>query len=511
LDPTGGWLAAGNSIQQALTSRSLTQYVRDEDGQPVLVPDLATDLGTPNEDYTEWTFTIRDDATWEDGQPVTAEEVAFGICRSLDSKAFPSGPGTKYSKHYFSGADDYEGPYTGKDPQCEAWDGISVEGQDLTISMSRPFADMDYWGAFMAMGPAPLGNASRPPTYGIKPLANGPYKIESYKPHEELVLVKNDQWSADSDPGRHQYAEGFVFRFNQDQAQVDEMMLSDNYESQAAVATSLGSDKYADAAGQLGERLVQQTAQCVHTITPDYTKITDINVRKALAYAYPYEDVWIAAGQVPGVTRVPASGIMPPGMAGKADFQVDGEQVTYDPEKAKELLAEAGYGDEPYPITMVFYEVDPLTVAAQDQVTKGFEAGGFSVKAIPVQESPYNIWLDPDNKVNKTLNVRGINLCADWPAGSTMLPPLLSGSGAYNTAYFDEPSVDNEMDNIATLPLEEQAGAWGALDEKIMTEYFPIIPTAYRNELFVFGSAIGNPSGDGSMGAPNYKDLFVVR
>ena len=39
LDPTGGWSVTGNSIQQALTSRSLTQYAI-EDGQPVLVPHL---------------------------------------------------------------------------------------------------------------------------------------------------------------------------------------------------------------------------------------------------------------------------------------------------------------------------------------------------------------------------------------------------------------------------------------------------------------------------------------
>ena len=511
LDPTSGWFATGSSIQQALTSRSLTQYVRDEGGQPVLVPDLATDLGTHNEDYTEWTFTIRDDATWEDGQPVTATEVAFGICRSLDSEAFPSGPGAKYSKHYFAGAKDYDGPYTGKDPTCEQWDGVSVDGQDVTIKMSVPFPDMDYWGAFMAMGPAPLGNASKPPKYGTKPLSNGPYKVESFKPNEELILVKNEQWSADSDPGRHQYADEFVFKFNQDQAEVDEIMLSDTYESQVAISTSLGSDKYDNAKSQLGDRLVQQTSPCVSMLTPDYTKITDINVRKALAYAYPYQDVWTAAGEVPGVTRVPANSLMPPSVAGKKEFQVDGEQITYDPEKSKELLAEAGYGDKPYRITMVFYEVDSWTVAAQDEVTRGFEAGGFSVKAIPVQESPYNIWLDPDNKVNKTLNVRGINLCADWPTGTTMLPPLLSRSGAGNTAYFDEPSVDEEMDRIATLPLDEQADAWGALDEKIMMEYFPIIPTAFRNKLFVFGSKIGNPTGDGSIGAPNYKDLFVMQ
>jgi len=511
LDPTGGWSVTGNSIQQALTSRSLTQYIRDEEGQPVLVPDLATDLGTANEDFTEWTFTIREDATWEDGKPVTPEEVAFGICRSLDSEAFPSGPGTKYSKDYFAGGADYEGPYTGKDPQCENWDGVTVNGQDITISMEKPFPEMDYWGAFMAMGPAPLGNASKPPNYGTKPLSNGPYKVESYKPNEELVLVRNDQWAPESDPGRHQYADEFVFKFNQDQAKVDEIMLSDNADSQTAVSASLGSDKYNDANAQLGDRLVQQTSQCVSTLTPDYTKITEIEVRKALAYAYPYEDVWIAGGEVPGVTRIPANSIMPPGMAGKKDFQVDGEQITYDPEKAKELLAEAGYEDG-YEITMVYYEVDPLAKATQDQITKGFEASGFTVNAIPVQESPYNVWLDPDNKVNKKLNLRGVNWCSDWPSASTMIPPLLGGDEVYNTAFFKEAAVDEEIDRIVTeVPMDEQPAAWGDLDEMIMTDYFPIIPTAFRNDLFVFGTKIGNPTGDGSIGAPNYKDLYVMQ
>ena len=506
LDPTEGWSVLGNSIQQALTHRSLTQYKRGEDGEPILVPDLATDLGTPNEDYTEWTFTIRDDATWEDGKPVTAEEVAWGIQRSLDAETFPAGPGAEYSKGYFEGGQDYAGPYTDKD---KPYDAITFDGQDVTIKMAKPFPDMDYWGAFMAMGPAPLGNASKPPNYGTKPLSNGPYKVDSYKPNEELVLVKNDQWSADSDPGRHQYADEFVFKFNQDQAKVDEIMLSDNADSQAALATSLGSDKYNDANSQLGDRLVQQTSQCVSTLTPDYTKITEIEVRKALAYAYPYEDVWIAGGEVPGVTRVPANSIMPPGMAGKKDFQVDGEQITYNPEKAKELLAEAG--EEGYQITMVYYEVDPLAVAGQKQLTKGFEEAGFKVKAIPVQVSPYDIWLDPDNKINKTLNLRGVNWCSDWPAGSTMIPPLLSSDGVYNTAKFSEPEIDAEMENIATLPLEEQADAWGQLDVKIMSEFFPIIPTAFRNDLFVFGEKIGNPSGDAALGAPNYKDFFVMQ
>ena len=269
------------------------------------------------------------------------------------------------------------------------------------------------------------------------------------------MLVKNDQWDPDSDPGRHQYADEWVFKFNQDQAKVDEIMLADNSDSQTAVSAA-SRPRTTPTASWATASCSRRRSACPAS-TPDYTKITDINVRKALAYAYPYEDVWIAGGEVPGVTRVPANSVMPPGMAGKKEFQVDGEQITYDPEKSKELLAEAGYGDEPYPITMVFYEVDPLAVAAQDQITKGFEAGGFSVKAIPVQESPYNIWLDPDNKVNKKLNLRGVNWCSDWPAGSTMLPPLLKGGAVYNTAFFDE-AVDQRRDGQHHHPPAGGAG-----------------------------------------------------
>ncbi len=511
LDPTGGWSVTGNAIQQALVSRSLTQYARGDDGRPVLVPDLATDLGRPNDDFTEWTFTIRDDARWEDGAPVTAEEVAFGICRSLDSGAFPSGPGTEYSAHYFAGAEDYAGPYTGDDPGCDDYTGISVDGQDVTIEMDRPFPDMDHWGAVMAMGPAPLGRASDPPTYGQRPLATGPYEVESWEPGEELVLVRNDQWEPGSDPARHQYVDRFVFTFNQDQARVDEIMLSGSTEGRTAVSTSVGSGRYVEASALLGDRLVQQATQCVSTITPDYTKITDIRVRRALAHAYPYEDVWIAAGEVPGVTRVPAGSIMPPGMAGRRDVQVDGEQITYDPERSRELLAEAGYGDEPYPITMAYNELDPLATAAQAQLTTALEEGGFDVTAIPVQQSIYSVWLDPDNEVNHMLNLRGVNWCPMWPAGSALLPPLLRSGAPFDTARFAEPSVDRAMDAIAELPVEEQAAAWGELDERVLTDYFPIIPTAYANRLFAFGDRVGNPTGEGSLGAPNYKDLFVVR
>ena len=113
IDPSDLYYTDTNAIMTSLVTRQLTQYAYDaESGQMILVPDLATDLGTPNDDFTEWTFTLRDGVKWETGAPVTADEVAFGIVRSLDGKTFPNGPGLYYSNPYFLGGEDYKGPYT---------------------------------------------------------------------------------------------------------------------------------------------------------------------------------------------------------------------------------------------------------------------------------------------------------------------------------------------------------------------------------------------------------------
>ncbi len=93
LDPAGLWSVTDNAIAQDLLFRSLTtSSVATRHGQYVLVPDLATDLGTPNADFTEWTFTLKDGIKWENGDPVTADEVAFGIKRSFDSEHVPDRP-----------------------------------------------------------------------------------------------------------------------------------------------------------------------------------------------------------------------------------------------------------------------------------------------------------------------------------------------------------------------------------------------------------------------------------
>src|SRR6476469_5017988 len=104
IDPSEVYYTDTSSIMSGLVTRSLTQYKYDPaKKQMVLVPDLATDLGKSNSSYTKWTFTIRSGVKWQDGSPVTAKEVAWGMQRCMDAATFPTGPCQYYSNVYFKG------------------------------------------------------------------------------------------------------------------------------------------------------------------------------------------------------------------------------------------------------------------------------------------------------------------------------------------------------------------------------------------------------------------------
>ncbi len=521
LDPTAGWAVTANSILQDLVLRSLTTFRQDrETGQMVLVPDLATDLGRPNQDFTEWTFTLKDGIKYDNGKPVTADDIAWGIKRSFDGNngtkgAGIAGPGTEYSAAYFLGGDKYNGPYD-ESTAGKEFEGVAVSGNDITIKMSRPFPDMDYWGSFMAMGPVPVGNVSKPPKYGNQPWATGPYKVESFSSEKQLTLVRNDQWDPATDPARNAYPDRWVFKFDLDPSATDELLISDNAEAQTSLSTSLLAENYAKAKTALGERLVQGSTPCTQFTAPDVDKITDVRIRQAIGYAYPYEDAWSAAGYVVGVTRVPGNAMLPPGMVGRKEFgPVNGEQVVHDTEKAKKLLEEAGVEPNSYKLTWVYKAGDAQAKAAADQLAKAYKDAGFVPNPLSYDGSLYDVWTAaPDDdtaagRLGRETNIDGVAWCADWPSGLTFLPPLLRTDATYNTSHFTDKEADARMDEIPSLPLDEQPGAWADLDKEITTKHYPMVNVGYINQLSAYGSRIGGYTHDTQIGAPNYRDIFV--
>ncbi len=132
IDPAEAYYLDTMSVDSQLLTRSLTQYKYDPaKKQMVLVPDLATDLGQHNDDYTKWTFTIRDGVKFEDGSTVTAKDIAWGMQRCMDAATFPTGACQYYSNVYFRGGSTYKGPYTAPEPEVQRDQGRRRQADDL--------------------------------------------------------------------------------------------------------------------------------------------------------------------------------------------------------------------------------------------------------------------------------------------------------------------------------------------------------------------------------------------
>jgi peptide/nickel transport system substrate-binding protein len=478
----------------------------------VLIPDLATDLGTHNDDYTQWKFTIRDGVKWgENGQPVTAEDVAFGMTRCMDTATFPTGPCPYYSNAYFKGGSDYKGMYT--DPGSK-FNGIKVNGNTITINMDKPFPDMPYWGTFPANGPIPQDKKiSDPKTYKKHPWSTGPYMVKSFSVSKELVLERNPNWDPATDPGRTQYPDGYDFKLQQQSEKIDQIILADSGSGQTTISIDdLLSPDYTQMKQKAPERLTLGGSPCTYYWAPDNRKITNKKVREALSWAYPYKNVILAGGLIPNVNAIPATNLMPPGLPGRTPYNVTGRKdFDTDAAKAKTLLKEAHA--EGYEIKFLFRTDDPISVKGKDAIVKGLTEAGF--KATPVPTTTANYVAARDN-VDEDINVRSAGWCSDWPSGATWFPTVLGSTNpdktkSFGTNYsaFGNKAVDDQMDAIQRMPLEKQAAAWNAMDKQIADKYFPLFTTYYTGIAQAHGSKIQGDFDDNTVGMPTWKNIWI--
>jgi peptide/nickel transport system substrate-binding protein len=516
MDPSEIYYTDTSSIFSGLIGRSLTQYRYDpKSKQMILVPDLATDLGKSNDTFTKWTFTIRNGVKWgENGQPITAQDVAWGMTRCMDAATFPTGACQYYSNAYYKGGASYKGPYTEHQKPGTIFKAIKVNGNTITITMAKPFPDMPYWMTFPANGPVPTDpKVSDPKAYKKHPWSTGPYMIKDFNLSKELTLVKNPYWDPKTDPARTQYPDGYDFKLQTQSEKIDQIMLADTGDGQTTLTyDDLLAPDFQQMKDKAPDRLTLGGSPCTYYWAPDNRKITDKKVREALSWAYPYKNVILAGGLIPNVNAIPATNLMPPGLPGRTPYNVTGRQgFDSDPAKARALLKQANAMG--FEIKFLFRTDDPISVKGKDAIVRGLTEAGF--KATPVPTTTANYVAARDN-TSEDINVRSAGWCSDWPSGSTWLPTLFGSTHPDKTHSFGtnysalgKKSLDSAMDAIQKQPLDQQADAWNALDKQIAQKYFPVFTTYYTGIAQAHGSRIMGDNDDNTLGMPTWKDIWV--
>ncbi|GGK12743.1 ABC transporter [Pilimelia terevasa] len=500
-DPTDIYFVDSNEIGKLLF-RTPTQFdVRA--GKPVLVPDL-TDVGKVSDDKLTWTFTFKG-GRYEDGNDIRVEDLAYAIKRSFAHDIYRNGP--TYQLTYFKDGKKYKGPYR----DGEDYAGVQTRGDKLIIKLDKPFADLPFYLSFPMFTPIPKASDSKQ-EYKNRPLATGPYRFESFTPGSELNLTRNPNWAPETDPVRHQYVDGWRFRWGADPVKTQKQVLASNGEDANAVDyANVDASVLAEATGARSAQLVKGDSPCSIGVQIDSRKVP-LAVRRAIAKAYPYDQVRKASG-LTDVSAERSSTILPPSVPGFARYtpveDLDGTG-TGDPEGARALLREADA--EGFALSWYYDNQQPLTQQVSQVRADALEQAGFTVKPIGVSSAELRAKKsDYDAPVNMGQSPGG--WCSDWPTGGSWFPVLFRtqsiGEGQ-SWGMLGEKKLDKKINKLAKLPAEESEEKWAALDEEIMKKYV-FLPHYYDKTAIVAGSNVGGCEADPTMGMPFLPTMFLKK
>jgi peptide/nickel transport system substrate-binding protein len=505
LDPARIYVNNLQTVSTLLT-RQLTGYLQN--GTNIkLVGDLATDTGKSSNGNRTWTYTLRSGVTWQDGSPVTSADVKYGMERQF-VEDYSEGP--TYLQSWFAGTQDfhsvYKGPYDGKE-----LDAIQTpDDKTVELNFKQPQPDVPF---AMALQGAPVKKANDTRgDYDLKPFANGPYKIEAHNIDSNMVLVRNASWKGDSDPIRTNYPDRFEFKFGETPLDTNRRLIAAVGADAAAMTVVDGvSPEVLDKVlnrPDLVARSVSGLTQFTDFTVFNLRRMTDIRVRKAVMYAYPRCQLRQLVGGPD--TGDFAGTLSSPTLVGHEDSDLYHVPPGGDPEKARALLKEAGK----LGVKLVIpYSASTRRGQQAGIITKqALEKAGFKVvqKAIDPKAA-----IDQESDPSNPFDVYAQGWAADWPSGSTVYPPLfdgrllVNGPGNVNESFFNDPAINQQMDDIRKIPDPIAAGKrWAALDRAILAQ-LPVFPDQYLRSRQLYGPRLGNVTFDSIYGEVSLNGLYV--
>lgn len=305
-------------------------FLRKANNDKGYEPGLALDY-TPNADYTEHTLTIRDNAKWQDGTPITMDDVVNSFKRVLNPET-KSPIAYKYfdiknSEAYFEDQRAEEGQ-----KKNIKWEdvGIKVDGQKITFTTS---ATCTYFVELLcASKMAPIQTKAADTykdAYGTevdKMVASGPFKLTEWTHKNSFVLEKNENyWDA-----ANVKLEKIEVTITTDANTIQGMYANDEL-SIFKVPDNLMA-QYAD------EKIYDNVLTRVTFIefNPANKFMGNIKIREALSIAF---NRTLFAKQVMGNEKLAAYGMVPYGVKGTngGDFREQQGNLVKDATDAKEI------------------------------------------------------------------------------------------------------------------------------------------------------------------------------
>ncbi|MDI4649523.1 ABC transporter substrate-binding protein [Cohnella hashimotonis] len=343
-----GFRFVGFQIYDALVNWDLSKG----DAPAALKPGLAESWETSDSDNTMWTFHLRQGVTFTDGTPFNADAVIFALDRihNKDSEFYDaqlagnSASGLRYVASY-----------------------AKVDDHTITIKTTVPYSFLPYDLTNILIG-SPEAIKTSGKNFAPQPVGTGPFKFVSMKQGQEMVLAKNESYWGGA-------------------PKLDKIVLRPISDPSARLAAiQSGEVDWAEVPPTESIELLKSAGYQILTnpyphIWPYVLNVQDgpwkdVRVRQAANYAIDREGMSTA---LLGGAAKPAT---QPMYEGHAWYNDAAEPYSYDPEKAKQLLAEAGYpnGFQTTFIVPTSGSGNMWPIQMNEYVQKNLKAVGIDVK-----------------------------------------------------------------------------------------------------------------------------------
>lgn len=435
-------------VEGASVARDLFEGLMNEDASGEVYPGVAESYEV-SEDGLTYTFTLRDNAKWSNGDPVVAGDFVYALQRAANPET-----ASEYSWYLgVMGVENASAVIAGEMPL----DALGISAPDdrtvvYKIDAPRPyFPQMVTFPTTFPLHAATIEEHGDNWTQPGNMVSNGAYVLSEYVPQEKLVRVRNDMYWDNE---------------NTIMEEVTALIIND---SNAALTRYLAGeiDFVMDVpAGQFPRLNAEYPGEALsfpNSCTYYYQfnqsdsgpeALQDVNVRKALSLAVNRDiitDNVLAGGQKPSWTLTHWA------INGWEQPDIPAASMTQDERNAmaQELLAEAGYGpDNPLSLEIIYNTSDShqsvaVAIGQMWKQTLGVET--------TLANQEWATFLDTRGEQNYEVARSG--WCADYNEPSTYTDLLTSPSN-YNDGKFVDAQIDalaQEAKNAADpMPLYQE-------------------------------------------------------
>lgn len=438
----------------------------DVDGSPV--NDVAESIELEGD--KTYRITIKDGQTFTDGTPVTAESFVNAWNYNVANNTL--------SAYFFESILGYE-------EGVESMEGLQVvDDTTFTVELTQPESDFPLRLGYSAFFPLPDSALEDMAAFGENPVGNGPYKLLEWNHNQDATIVPNE----DYDGGRAAQNDGikFVFYPTFDSAYAD--LLSDNLD----VLDTIPDSAFSTFEDELSGRSINQASAVFQSFTiPErlehFSGEEGVLRRQAISLAINRDEITQTIFEG---TRTPATDFTSPVIAGHSDSLTGADVLTYDPDRAKDLWAQADAISPWSGEFTISYNADGGHQAWVDATANSIR----NTLGIDALGNPYPDFKSlRDDVTNRTINgAFRTGWQADYPSLGNFLGPLYGTGAGSNDGDYSNPDFDaklaeaaNAADVDASTPLYNEA-------QEILLQDLPAIPTWYSNAVGGYSTNVDN-------------------